>query len=780
MPAAPWLRDLAARWVRGSDIRPPDDGRSDCDAAGAGTRRPQGRLHLAVAGFLLAFGLPHSPAAAQTSTSPRPTIEALRIDTPIRVDGVLDEAAWAQAPVAANFTAREPEDDRPAAQRTEFSVVYTGTTLYFGIRAHDAEPEAIVARELQRDSDHGGNDDSLAIVLDTFHDRRNSVTFEVNPLGARTDSLVTDEGKDQNIEWNGVWTASARTTAEGWQAEVAIPFATLRFDPAQSVWGLNVRRVVRRTNEESYWAPIGREIGMSAVTRMYAAHRVSLAGDLTGISGVKPGRRLDVKPFVLASAAEEPRDPSSGTIDDVDGGIDLKWGLTKSLTLDLTYNTDFAQVEVDQQQVNLTRFSLFFPEKREFFLENAGIFEFGPPAPPGMQPPLMKAFFSRRIGLAGGEAVPIDVGARLTGRAGAWNLGLLTVGTEAVAAGDRPATSAAQHSVFRLKRDLGERSSVGMIYTELDPRGGEGNRLYGVDVDYKPNRQSQFYLFGAASEDERPNDDTGALGAGWAYTTRTLRANVDLMEAQSGFDPGAGFLLRRDFRRYNPRVRWEPRINRGVVRSVTLEAELDYFERESLGRVESRKLLLAPIGMRTTGDDRFRLAFVNDVEQLFEPFEISPGIVIPAGLYEFDSIFLRGFSNQGRRLAWRGNVNVGEFFGGDRRSYVLSSYVRLSRHLLTEFQWNYNDVMLPRGDFTATIYTVRLDAAFSPDLRLNTLAQYNDAARLAGVNVRFNWIYKPGANLFVVYNHNWDAPAFSARETARRELIVKFNYLWQP
>ena len=734
-----------------------------------------------VAGILLALGLLHSPAAAQTSTSPRPTLEALRIDAPIRVDGMLDEAAWDQAPVGSGFTAREPEDDRPAAQQTEFSVVYTEDILYFGIRAHDPEPEAIVAKELQRDSDHGRNDDSLAIVLDTFHDQRNSVTFEVNPLGARTDSLVTDEGKDQNIEWNGVWNATARRTADGWQAEVAIPFSTLRFDPAARTWGLNVRRVVRRTNEESNWAPIGREIGPRAVSRMYAAHWVSLAGDLTGISGVKPGRRLDVKPFVLASAAEEPRSEASGTTSDIDGGIDLKWGLTKSLTLDLTYNTDFAQVEVDQQQVNLTRFSLFFPEKREFFLENAGIFEFGPPSPGGgNRPPLMKTFFSRRIGLDRGEEVPIDIGARLTGRAGAWNVGLLTVGTEAVAAGNRPGAAAAQHSVFRLKRDLGERSSVGMIYTELDPRGGAKNQLYGVDLDYKPNRQSQFYLFGAASEDEGRSGDTGALGTGWAYTTRTLRANVDLTEAQGDFNPGSGFLLRRDFRRYHPTVRWEPRVNRGVVRSWVLEAELDYFERESLGRIESRKLLLAPIGIRTTGDDRFRLAFVNDVEQLFEPFEIRPGIVIPAGLYKFDSIFLRGFSNQGRRLAWRGNINVGEFFGGDRRSYMLSSFVRLSRHLLTEFQWNYNDVMLPQGDFTATIYTVRLDAAFSPDLRLNTLAQYNDAAQLAGVNVRFNWIYKPGANLFVVYNHNWAAPTFSARETARRELIVKFNYLWQP
>ena len=746
------------------------------------------RLKVQAAVLLLCFGILHPPAAAQKSTSPRPTLEALRIDASIRVDGVLDEAAWQQAPVASSFTAREPEDDRPAAQQTEFSVVYTETVLYFGIRAHDSQPQAIVAKELQRDSDHGRNDDSLAIVLDTFHDQRNSVTFEVNPLGARTDSLVTDEGKDQNVEWDGVWTAAARRTAEGWQAEVAIPFSTLRFDPGQSTWGLNVRRVVRRTNEESYWAPIGREIGPRAVARLYAAHWVSLAGDLTGISGVKPGRRFDVKPFLVASVAEEPRDQAGetvdqagGRVDQTDAGIDLKWGLTRSLTLDLTYNTDFAQVEVDEQQVNLTRFSLFFPEKREFFLENAGIFEFGPPSQGANQPPLMKAFFSRRIGLDGGEEVPIDLGARLTGRAGAWNLGLLTVGTEAaVAPGNRPAAADTQHSVVRLKRDLGQRSSVGMIYTQLDPRGGGTNRLYGVDLDYKPNRQSAFYLFGAASEDQGRSGDAGAFGTGYGYTARSVRANVDLMESQGDFNPGAGFLLRRDFRRYNPRLRWEPRINRGVVRSLTLEAELDYFERESLGRVESRKLLLAPIGMRTTGDDRFRLALVDEVEQLFEPFEIRPGVVIPAGLYRFNSIFLRGFSNQGRRLAWRGNINVGEFMSGDRRSFALSNFVRLSRHLLTEFSWNYNDVVLPQGNFTATIYTVRLDAAFSPDLRLNTLAQYNDAAELAGINVRFNWIYKPGANLFVVYNHNWDTPTFSARETARRELIVKFNYLWQP
>ena len=392
----------------------------------------------------------------------------------------------------------------------------------------------------------------------------------------------------------------------------------------------------------------------------------------------------------------------------------------------------------------------------------------------------MKAFFSRRIGLEGGEEVPIDLGARLTGRVGAWNVGVLGVGTEAVGNGTDLTVADAGHGVVRLKRDLGRRSSVGAIYTRRSPDGGADNELVGIDLDFKPSRQSRFFLFGAETDTEGESGDSASLGAGYGYTARTLRASFDFMEAQAGFDPGLGFLQRRDFRRYRPTARWEPRINKGVVRSWTLEAEVDYYERESTGQIESRKVLLAPIGMRTTGDDRFRLAFVDDTEQLFEPFEISPGVVIPPGLYRFDSVFLRGFSNRGRRVAWRGNINVGEFYEGDRTGLSLVNYLRISRHLNTELSWNFNDIELPQGDFDATIYGLRANLSFTPDLRLNTFLQYNDAAELVGLNLRLNWIYKPGADLFVVYNENWDAPTFSARETARRELIVKFSYLWQP
>ena len=553
------------------------------------------------------------------------------------------------------------------------------------------------------------------------------------------------------------------------------------FNPGDETWGLNVRRVVRRTNEESNWAAIGREVGPRPVSRLYAAHWVSLGGDLTGIAGVEPGRRLDVKPFVLGTVAEEPRATEEKRHDDGDIGLDLKWGVTKSLVLDFTYNTDFAQVEVDEQQVNLTRFSLFFPEKREFFLENAGIFEFGPPSSGGgTRPPLMKVFFSRRIGLDQGQRVPIDWGARLTGRVGGWNLGVLAVSTDGVDEEGRRFVAEERHSVVRVKRNLGERSSVGVIFTERSPRGSESNRLFGLDLDYKPSPSSSFYVFGMGSDDQDENRDSGSFGAGFEYTRRNLRASVDVIEAQKDFQPGLGFLLRSDFVHYRPRIRYEPRVNRGVVRSWLLQADVEYFERESRGMVESRRVLLAPIGMRTTGDDRFRLAFVDDTEQLFVPFEIRPGIVIPPGLYRFDSIFLRGFSNRGRRVSWLGMINIGNFYGGERESVRLTTNLRLSRYLRSELVWNYNDVRLPQGDFTAKIYGVRVDVSFTPDLRLNTFAQYNDAAELVGLNVRFNWIYKPGADLFVVYNQNWDAPTFSARQTARREVIIKYTYLWQP
>jgi hypothetical protein len=723
-----------------------------------------------------------APAYAdEEGQGPRPFINALAIDAPIVVDGVLEEAIWERAEVGGDFEAREPVDRLPASEATEFSVLYTASTIYFGIRAYDSNPGAIVAKEMERDAPLGQNDDSITIVLDTFADRRNCYSFEINPNGARTDALVTDEGQEINTEWDGVWSVATHRDSTGWFAEVAIPFSTLRFERGLTAWGLNVRRLIRHKNEEVHWAALGREIGpRSMAMTIYAAHWVSLAGELRGLDVIRPSGRVNVTPFMVGALSETPAAPGDDREDDTEAGLDLKLSVAKSLTVDLTYNTDFAEVEVDQQQVNLTRFSLFFPEKREFFLENSGIFDFGPPnrGRDEREVNLLDVFFSRRIGLEQGLEVPIEGGGRITGRLGGWNLGLLSVLTDAVDEGGRfvPDT---RFGVARLKRNVGGRSSIGAIFTDRDQDGPGDNQVFGLDASWKPTQSTDFFLFGAQSDDPDADGDQGSWGGGFLYTARDLRASVDVVEAQEGFDPAVGFLQRDDFVRYNPRVRYTPRIDRWGTRGLFFEAVLDYFARSSTDQLESRRVQLSPIGARHNFEFLWRLAWIDETEQLFEPFVIRPGVVIPPGLYRFDSVELAGRTNPGKPVSARGVFGSGDFYEGERSYVNLTTLFRVSRFFRAETLWAWNDVELPQGAFTTSIYSALLNVSFTPEIRVNTLVQYNDAAELVGANIRFNWEYLPGADLYVVYNENWDAPTFSARETTRRQLIVKLTYLWQ-
>ena len=442
-------------------------------------------LRLLLSGLLL---MPVLFGPASAAAQDRPSVTALRVDEPVRVDGELTDAAWSSAEWAGGFIQRQPRTGEPSSESTEFAIAYTPDTLFIAVRANDREPARIVAKEMERDRDLF-QDDSILLLFDTFRDGRNAYLFVTNPNGARTDALLTDEGRDVNWAWDGVWDVAARRTGQGWVAEIAIPVSTLRFDPQSDVWGLNVQRMIRRRNEETHWAPLPLEASINSDLSQFgqnAVYRVSLAGELTGLHGLRPSRQLDVKPYTVGGRIDDRVRGDSA--DDLDGGLDLKWGLTRSLVLDLTYNTDFAEVEVDDQQVNLTRFSLFFPEKRDFFLENAGVFDFGPRPRVGWGQPLMKPFFSRRIGLEGGRTVPIDYGVRLTGRAGGWN--------------------------------VGERSTIGGIFTMRDREGLAGERLYGLDFDLKPTQRTEFSGFWAESDlglgvGEEEGNET--RGAGFAY-----------------------------------------------------------------------------------------------------------------------------------------------------------------------------------------------------------------------------------------------------------------------
>ena len=730
---------------------------------------------------LLAALLPLSAARAQDGASPASTyrLEALRLEQAITLDGRLDEPAWRQAAVATGFTQREPDSGAPASERTEVRVAYTEKTLYVAIHAFDADPEAVIAREMQRD---GGlfRDDSVIVLLDTFDDDRNTYFFETNPLGARTDSLVTDEGRDTNFEWDGVWDVKARRSADGWMAEMAIPFSTLRFDPSAESWGLNVRRRIRHKNEEVFWAPIGLEADL---------FRVSLYGALTGIEGVEPGLSLNVKPFAVASDSEMLRVPPSGGTaggspaledgSDFDAGLDVKWGVTRGLSLDLTLNTDFAETEVDDQQVNLTRFSLFFPEKREFFLENSGIFEFG--SDPGSDSPLLKVFFPRRIGIgAGGREVPIEGGVRLTGRAGVWNLGVLGVATEAV----EPSAGAAGTpnnlwGALRLKRNVGQRSSVGLIVTDREGDGDDSNLVAGLDFDWKPTDRLAFAGFVARSDDsDLASGDDWAAGAGVEWSSPTWSVEGGYVEIGERFEPEAGFLRRRGVRRYTGEVEYQPRPDVAWLRNLNFELEAEVFTRRD-GTTESSELQLEPFGIRFASEDEVTFFIERSFERLFEPFEIVGSVVIPAGDYTFYDVGLRFESNEARVVTADGSVSWSGFFDGDRFRAEATLGIRPNRFVRSQTTWEYNDVDLPGGAFTATVLRERLSLAWSPRLRADTFLQYNDLDELFAANVRFNWIYRPGADLFVVFNQTWDAPSFSDLDRRDRQVIVKFTYLWQ-
>ena len=730
------------------------------------------------AGALLALALLPATALAQGSAGEdRPRLEALQIDEPVHLDARLEEPFWQRADVATGFVQREPDPGQPATERTEIRVAYDRANLYIAVKAFDSEPEAILAKEMRRDGEGGGggfgagsgafrNDDSVAVVIDTFGDRRNAFYFETNPTGARGDALVENEGRP-NFQWDGVWRAAGRRAEDGWVAEIAIPFKTLRFDPELDTWGINFRRLIRRKSEEAFWSPVGIDADIS---------RVSLAGSLDGIRGLRPGLNLRVKPYVVGSSARNFLEPDVSPGDDAEFGLDqLRWGLSDSVTLDVTVNTDFAQVEADDQRVNLTRFSLFFPEKREFFLENAGIFQFGPGGGGGgFRPPLFQAFFSRRIGIAGGGIVPLAAGARLTGRVGGWNFGLLDIQTDGVERPGAEPVPSTNWGVLRLKRNLGARSSVGAIVTNKQVSAEQWNRIFGLDADINPTRRLHFEGFFVGSSDGLDGDGW-AGGTGFAWRGRIWRANAEVQQIDDNFDPEMGFLLRRGIRRYNYSVNFEPRPRNDLgVRNLTFNQRTEIITRTD-GTLETVDATLRFFGFDLRSGDRLTLFAGYNFERLFAPFEIFPGVVLPPGDYDYADvgIFLR---TDGRRpVSFFGFYTKGGFWNGTRFQGNSTLTLRLGRYVSAETSWNINDVSLPEGSFTTNVLRQRVNVSFSPSLFWNTFVQINDADDLITLNSRLNWIYTPGADVFLVYNQDWDTGA--GTRPANRALIFKFTYL---
>jgi hypothetical protein len=712
--------------------------------------RPRLALLGAAAGALATL-VAISPAFAQQSGTvdpearPRPAL-SLQSISGIRIDGRLDEPGWAQVNPITEFIQSEPDAGRPASQRTEVRIAVDGNYLYIGAEMYDDNPAAIVPGGLERDSPGilFEEMDAFGITLDTYLDRRNSFIFFVNPAGGVKDGQGSDDGRTRDYGWDGVVNVRTRMHALGWTMELAIPWRTLRFDPTRrdATWGLNVMRRIRRRNEASYWAPLDRR------NRIFL---MSKAGTMTGMGELPASRNLSVKPFALASQSSGESLTGQARGSSADGGLDVKWGLTPNMTLDLTWRTDFSQVEVDQEQVNLTRFPVFFPELREFFLENSGTFLFGDleggPGGPRLGSSLrdLTLFHSRRIGLRSGRPVPLLGGARLTGRTGALEIGALNVQSESA-----DALPAENFSVLRLRRSVSRTSDIGLIFTNRSPTGsdsGVSNAAVGVDANLRliNNLYLNTYLAGTRSGDVE--DGAGRLSVGWR--DRLWNSAAAVRQVGADFDPALGFVRRRAIREGYATVGIHPRI--GARRTIEMNPWIEETYTTNLdGQLESREAL-AGLGFEFADRSSINFTWAERFERLVSPFQVNPGTTIPVGDYRFGEASASYRSSQGRALSVNAGVSGGEFYDGTRATLIGGVRWQPDMHLVLDIDGNRNAVKAQGTSFTADLYSARVQYALSPQFNVSTFVQYNTSADEVVSNVRADFIHAPLSDVFLLF-----------------------------
>ena len=726
-------------------------------------------------------------AERELTTAGFPLARAFLVESAPEIDGdVLGEAIWDDIVPVTGFLQNTPDEGQPASERTEVRIIYTEDTVYFGIVAYVSDPSTIIVSDSRRDSSLGDTD-SFQIIIDTYLDKQNGFVFGTNPAGLEYDGQVTNEGQGSgrfgggggvrrsgsqqqrgsgggfNVNWDGVWQVGAEISEIGWTAEIAIPFRTLRYPSGDvQTWGLNFQRNIRSRNEQSYWAPLPRQ---------FRLHRLSLAGELQGIE-VPPQRNLKLTPYVLGEALRRTDDTKTTALGDF--GADLKYSITPSVTLDLTYNTDFAQVEVDDQQVNLDRFNLFFPEKRPFFLENAGLFSVG-------QPGQIEVFFSRRIGIGeSGGQIPILGGGRLSGKVGNnTNVGFLNIQTESVNATGTPSNN---FTVARVRQDFQNRSNVGAMFVN---RGGTGNlagerdynRSYAVDGRWGIGQAGTVSGFAAQTDTPGLEGDTHAFNMAANYDSERYQLRGGFTEVGPNFNPEVGFYARRGYRRSDTSVRttfrpenplgileWFPHASHYTIWNfVTGQQETQYTHLDN--GIEWRNGYQVSTGVNLTK------------EGVLEPFQIFPGVTVPVDTYDHAEAVIRFNTNRGAPLSFTFRATVGGLFGGDRVQMGPEVSMRVGETFNAQLSWSRNDIDLPGGAFVTNLGSVRLNYSFTTRMFVQALVQYNDRADLWSSNIRFALLSDANTGLFIVYNDTQGLG--DVRPTgAGRTLTIKYSQLF--
>ena len=693
---------------------------------------------------------------------PRPEIMAQHASSPVRLDGVLDELVWQATPVT-NFIQAEPREGQRATQRTNVWIAYGDGNLYVAAHLYDSKPDNLVVNDIRKDFSERAQD-VFSVILDTFHDRRNGYVFMTNPAGARGDRQISNEGREVNASWDAIWRVETRRIDDGWTVEMEIPFRAIRTAKGNGVWGINFSRRIRRNNELAFWAPVPRAYGLT---------RLSLAGTLTGLPEADAGGRdLRVTPFAMANTVRE----TGGTefSENLQAGIDVKWGVTRSLALDLTVNPDFAQVEADQQRVNLTQFSLFFPEKRQFFLENSGVFYMGDAArntraSTSIRPDEdLLPFFSRRIGLTDdGRTTPIHGGARLTGNAAGFQVGLMTMRT-----GDVEGTPGNNWGVFRARKNVFRSSDIGglfMIRRATDGGADDFNRVYGADAYIRFPGEIDWSIYQLWSDARNPNDETAGEPAsrgternGYAFRTSLNREGnfhhikFGFMEMTPDFQNDLGFFRRTGFRKYfldwgvRPRFTFMRELG---VREIHPHITWNYYE--DLDNRILAKWLHTGITFFLNNGGNVQIQADPRFERIDRPFAIDSRIdPIPVGSYSWNAWALTGGTDSSRMFSFNWKGTLGELWSGTQKTFSFTLNFKPSYAFRTSIGVQRTDAKLDKPDdsFVRTLWTARTNYSFNRDMFIDALVQVDAGKQTFNSNIRFNIIHAPLSDLFIVWN----------------------------
>ena len=685
---------------------------------------------------------------------PRPSITALRVEQPPVIDGVMDDGAWQKAPAAGDFVQDEPGDGVPMTERTEFRVLYDARALYIGIWCYDSEPEKILARGMTRD-DFPMEDDYIYIAIDTFLDRRNGYNFTINPNGLRYDALINNNSHSSS-NWDAIWECKSQISDKGWFSEIAIPFDSIAFSPRNSTWGFNISRTIRRKNERGRWHSEGRHLRTSAMAN---------AGEIRGLEGLGNITKWEFLPYGMGKYRHNNDTGNGNTLGDFGG--DISYRLAPNLNASLSVNTDFAETEVDYRQLNFTRFSLQYPEKRDFFLKDSSVFKFGPPSRRRSRSQSSTPFFSRRIGLTdSGHRVPINLATKITGRVGKYNIGMIGAMID-----EHDDIDSQNVFVTRISRDVLDQSSVGMINTIGDPNSDKNTYMIGTDFNYRTTKfltdktlRASMYTMANFDDD---TDWSHAHGAGISYPNDLIDGGVSFYQVDEEFKPKLGYTRRTGIRRFGSSFSYRPRPeNIEWLRKYHLSYRNSIYTTLDNDIESQRHSFYLPYLDFETGHDVYFL-IEQEYDKPDRDFDVSGGGIVPAGEYWMTNYALDFDLKDSGLITGGFGYELGDWYHGEKQT----AYFRLgfdpAKWLNTSFSYNYNHFDLPDNEFDAQIASGIIRINFTPDMGWSHLIQYDNVSESIGYNTRFFWEFKPGKKFYAVIRQNYgdEDHLFSLRES---------------